>query len=408
MDLHRFAVLRDIYKTALLDDVVSFWQRHSVDRECGGFFMYLDRDGSVYGTDKPVWLQGRATWLYATLYDRVEPREEWLTLARHGYDFLIKHCFERREAPGPGKMYFSVARDGRPLQMRRYVFSEVFGVLGFAALAKATGEARVCRQAIDLFESFVRDIRTPSRIAPKIDPQTRPMKSLSPLMCLLNMADTMLPIADQTSTANGPGSVAYYEQLIDQTVAEIFRDHVRSDDECVLETVAPDGQRIDEPIGRVMSPGHAIEVAWFIMEVAQRRGDAELAERAARIVDWSFARGWDAEYGGLLYFVDVTGRPGPHLEHDMKLWWPHSEALYATMLAHRLTGDDRYAAMHEQVHGWTFAHLPDAEFGEWFGYLRRDGAVSSPLKGNMWKGPFHVPRALLYCWKLAEGQTSRS
>jgi len=157
-----------------------------------------------------------------------------------------------------------------------------------------------------------------------------------------------------------------------------------------------------------VSPGHSLETAWFLMEIARRRDEASLVQRAAKIVDWSFERGWDGQYGGLLYFVDVEGKPSPYLEHDMKLWWPHSEALYATLLAYHLTGDAKYARLYEQVHEWTFAHFPDEPFGEWFGYLHRDGSLSTDLKGNLWKGPFHIPRSQLLCWKLLERIASES
>ncbi len=388
MKQQRIDELRGLYRQALLDDVVPFWQRHGVDHEQGGFFTYLERDGSLYGTDKPVWLQGRATWLFATLHARVEPRDEWLALARHGHAFLTAHCFDAR-----GKMYFLVDRGGRPLRMRRYVFSEVFGILALAALAQATGEDHYRSRAHELFNAFHTYITTPNGIEPKTAPQTRPMKGLAPLMCLVSVADALAALG-------GAADAGRLEGVIDDCIAEIFRDFVKLDDECVLETVAPDGGRIDAPDGRVMSPGHAIETAWFLMEVGRRRGDRDLVERSTRVLDVSFERGWDRDCGGLLYFVDVDGKPSAYLEHDMKLWWPHCEALYAALLAHHLTGDARYADMYEQVHAYAFERFPDAEHGEWFGYLRRDGTRSLTCKGGTWKGAFHVPRALLYCWEL--------
>ena len=48
------------------------------------------------------------------------------------------------------------------------------------------------------------------------------------------------------------------------------------------------------------------------------------------------------------------------------------------------------------------SRFADEEHGEWYGYLHRDGRVSVPLKGNLWKGPFHLPRMQLVCWKLIE------
>jgi N-acylglucosamine 2-epimerase len=387
MNRTNIAHFRDLYRTGLLERVVPFWERHSVDREHGGFFMSLDRQGNVYGTDKPVWLQGRAVWLYATLYQQVEQRDDWLELARHGYDFLTQHAFDAN-----GKMYFLLDRAGQPLRMRRYVYSEVFGIMAAAALHQATGEEEPRDRARSIFQKFLHTIQTPGVMTPKVNPDVRNMKGLAPLMCLISVADLMLKIDDQMP----------YEQIIDAATDEIFNDFVRDEDQCVLEAVNSDGTRLDEPDGRVMNPGHAIEAAWFMLEIARRRQNADLVNRAVQILDWSYDRGWDREFGGLYYFLDVAGKPPTQLEHDMKLWWPHCETLYASLLAWRLTGKEWYSQMFQQVHDYTFQHFPDSEHGEWFGYLRRDNALSTPLKGGTWKGPFHVPRALLLCWKLLE------
>ena len=80
-------------------------------------------------------------------------------------------------------------------------------------------------------------------------------------------------------------------------------------------------------------------------------------------------------------------------------WWPRNEAIIATLLAWLLTGDGRYAAWHQQVHDWSHDHFRDPDHGEWYGYLHRDGRVSVPLKGNLWKSFFHLPRMQWYCWQ---------
>jgi N-acylglucosamine 2-epimerase len=389
MNALRRAELAAFYRTALLEDVVPFWERHAPDRACGGLFTCLDQRGDVYATDKPVWIMGRAAWMFATLYREVERRPAWLEVARLACSFLTDHCFDPA-----GKMYFLVTREGEPLRMRRYYFSEVFAVMAYAAMARATGDDAHRAKAVDIWQRLHAALRTPGAIEPKINPHTRPMKSLSPLMCLINVADTMV--------AADPAHAEDYERVIDACVEEIVRDFVDRDRRAVFENVAPDGEKLDTLEGRVLNPGHAIECAWFILAVARRRGQRSLIAPACEMLNWSFDRGWDERHGGLLYFVDVDGRPSPHLEHDMKLWWPHAEALYASLLAHEMTGDDAFERMHDRVHDWTFAHFPDREHGEWFGYLCRDGSVSTTIKGNLWKGPFHIPRALLLCWKLME------
>ena len=150
-------------------------------------------------------------------------------------------------------------------------------------------------------------------------------------------------------------------------------------------------------------PPFTIEAGWFILEEARLRGrDRRLIDLGLQIIDWSLAKGWDPHYGGLVYYTDAKGLPSTEYPHDMKLWWPHNEAIIATLLAFKLTVEPRYARWHAMVHDWAYAHFPDKLHGEWFGYLHRDGTVATRLKGNLWKGPFHLPRMQRYCWQRLE------
>lgn len=383
--------LRDTYRDGLLHDTLPFWLRHCVDREHGGFLFCLDRDGSVLDTDKPIWIHGRFAWLLATLYATVEPRHEWLDLARHGIDFLDKYGFD-----DDGRMFFLVNRDGRPLRKRRYLFSETFACIAYAAYARAAGDAGCAEKAHRLFELILRYHTTPGLLEPKVRPETRRSKALSMPMILIATAQVL------RETQAHP----LYTEWIDRCIDEIRRDFMKMEFQAVLETVGEQGEFFDTFDGRLLNPGHAIEAAWFILHEAQRRGnDPALRETGLTILEWSWQWGWDTEYGGLLYFRDVKNRPPTEYWHDMKFWWPHNEAIIATLLAYRLTGEAKYAAWHRQVHDWAYAHFPDREHGEWFGYLHRDGRLSTPLKGNYWKGPFHLPRMQWYCWRLLEARS---
>jgi N-acylglucosamine 2-epimerase len=192
------------------------------------------------------------------------------------------------------------------------------------------------------------------------------------------------------------------DESIDCSIDEIRRDFLKPEIECVMETVGAGGQILDHFDGRMLNPGHAIEGAWFILWEGRHRGDQQLIETGCQMLDWMWKRGWDDQYGGMLYFRDVDGKPVQEYWHDMKFWWPHNETIIATLLAYSLTGDEKYARWHQQAHDWSYAHFPDREHGEWFGYLHRDGRISVPLKGNLWKGPFHLPRMQLVCWRILE------
>jgi N-acylglucosamine 2-epimerase len=193
-----------------------------------------------------------------------------------------------------------------------------------------------------------------------------------------------------------------YEETINDSLYQILNHFLKKDKKALLETVGPNGEYLDYPEGRCVNPGHSIEVAWFLMHEGIYRNNSSLTDSALEILDWSLDLGWDKKYGGILYFVDVEGKPSVQLEWDMKLWWPHTEALYALILAYYLTKEEKYASWFRKVHDWAFSHFPDNEYGEWFGYLHYDGTLASRLKGSLWKGPFHLPRALLQVWKLLE------
>lgn len=387
MDRERIDELVVVYRDGLLDDVIPFWLRHGVDREHGGFFSALDRDGSIIDTDKAMWMQGRFTWLLATLCLEVERRDEWLDAARHGVEFIRKRGFD-----DDGRMWFHVTRDGAPIRKRRYVFTECFAAIALAAYARASGEERAAEEAGELLRVIERHLQTPGLIKPKHVPGTRPMKAIGPPMILLNLAQVFRRTIDHASA----------EPLIDACIDEIRQHFVKPDLEVVMENVGPNGEILDHFDGRLLNPGHAIEAAWFILEEGRIRRADDLVALGAHMLDWMWVRGWDTEYGGLLYFRDLHDKPVQEYWHDMKFWWPHAETLIATQLAYELTGAQRYASMFEDVHAWTWKHFPDPEYGEWYGYLHRDGRISVPLKGNMWKGPFHIPRMLLRVWKGLE------
>jgi N-acylglucosamine 2-epimerase len=376
------------YRDGLLHDTLPFWIPRAIDRECGGYITSLDRDGTILHTDKPVWFQGRFSWLLATLYNTVERRPEWLELSRHGIEFLNKHGFDT-----DGRMFFSVTRDGRPLRKRRYLFSETFATIALAAYGLAAGDEAAKQQALDLFRLVLRYHATPGLLPPKVNPAVRPMKGLAMPMILTVTAQELRKAVDDPLTT----------ETIDRAIAEIERDFLKPEFRCVLEAVGPQGEFSDTFEGRMVCPGHAIEAGWFILEEARLRGgEPRLVRLGTTIIDWSLELGWDERYGGVLYYRDAKGLSPTEYWHDMKFWWAHNEAIIATLLAWQLTGDVKYARWHQMIHDWSYAHFPDPVYGEWYGYLHRDGTVSTPLKGNMWKGPFHLPRMQWYCWQRLE------
>jgi N-acylglucosamine 2-epimerase len=375
------------YRDGLLNDTVPFWFPRSVDREHGGFLHCLDRDGSLVDTDKSVWVQGRMSWMLLTMYNGFEHRPEWLEWARGGLEFIDRHCFDT-----DGRMFFHVTREGRPIRKRRYAYSESFAAIAHAAYARATGNDRSAARARELFDQFTRWNFTPGLMPPKFT-DTRPMIGMGPRMITIVTAQELRANLGEDPVLTG---------WIDRCIEEIRRWFVKPEIRCVMESVGPDGEIIDHFDGRTLNPGHAIEGAWFIMQEGRYRNDDSLIRLGCDMLDWMWERGWDREFGGIFYFRDVYGKPVQEYWHDMKFWWPHDEAIIATLMAWLLTIEEKYARMHRQEHDWSHRHFADPEHGEWYGYLHRDGRVSTSLKGNLWKSFFHHPRMQWTCWQLLE------
>ena len=291
-------------------------------------------------------------------------------------------------------MYFEVMADGTPLRKRRYVFSESFAAIAMAEYSKASGDKTYAEKALKLFKDIRKFVATPGYMPAKYLDSLQ-AKGHSLVMILINTASRIRNVI----------SDPVLDQQIEESIASL-KDFMKPEFKALLEMVGPNGEFIDTCNGRVINPGHCIETAWFLLEEAKHRGwEKELTAQALQILDWSWEWGWDKQYGGIINFRDCRNLPPQDYSQDMKFWWPQTEAIIATLYAYEATGDDKYLVWHKQISEWTYAHFPDNECGEWYGYLHRDGTVAQPAKGNIFKGPFHIPRMMIKAYDLCKELT---
>ncbi len=377
----------DSYKKDLTENIMPFWMKHGWDRENGGVYTCVDRDGSLMDTTKSVWFQGRFAFICAFAYNNVEKNQEWLDAAKSTLDFIEKHCFDEQ-----GHMYFSVTAEGKPLRKRRYVFSETFASIAMSEYALATGDEHWAKRALQVFEDTQRFLNTPGFLPAKFEPEVQ-LQSHSIIMILINVGSCIRKVINDPKLT----------QQIDESIAKLKKYFIHPEFKCLLETVGMNGEFVDNNMGRTINPGHCIETSWFIMEEAKLRGwDKPMLDMALQIFDWSWDWGWDKQYGGIINFRDCKNLPPQDYSQDMKFWWPQCETIIGSLYAYLGTGDEKYLYRHERISEWTYAHFPDAEYGEWYGYLHRDGTVAQPAKGNLFKGPFHIPRMMIKSYMLCQ------
>jgi len=379
------------YRADLTGNIMPFWMKHGLDRVNGGVYTCLDRDGTLMDGTKSVWFQGRFGFIAAYAYNNVEKNPEWLAASKSCIDFIERHCFDT-----DGHMFFTVTAEGAPVQKRRYVFSECFAIIAMAEYALASGDRSYADKALELFRRTRTMLTTPGFLPPKT---TQGGYSHSITMMFFNVVVVLKKVIDAPDLD---------QQLV--TSLELIEKYLlKPEYKTILESVDEQGNLIDTLAGRVINPGHCIETAWFLMEAAPLMADPERVRRLGiQILDWDFEWGWDKEFGGIINFRDCRDFPPQDYSQDMKFWWPQCETIIASLYAYKLTCDEHYLKMHRQVSEWTYRHFPDETYGEWYGYLHRDGTVAQPAKGNIFKGPFHVPRmmikSMLLCNEILNGQ----
>ena len=375
----------ETYKHDMLTNIMPFWLEHGLDKEFGGVYTCLSRSGQLMDSTKSVWFQGRFAFTCCFAYNNIEQRQEWLDAAKCTLDFIENHCFDTDD-----RMYFEVAADGTPLRKRRYIFSESFAAIAMAEYSLATGDKSYAEKALKIFKDMRRFLATPGLLEPKYLPSVKG-QGHSITMIMINVASRIKKVIEDPAL----------DEQITTSLHALKHHFIHPEFKALLETVGPNGEFIDTMNGRIINPGHCIETSWFLMDVAMDRGgDKELIDMALQILNWSWDWGWDDQYGGIINFRDCKNFPAQDYSQDMKFWWPQTEGIIATLYAYKITGDEKYLRLHKQISDWTYAHFPDVKFGEWYGYLHRDGSVAQPAKGNLFKGPFHIPRMMTKGYQL--------
>ena len=374
------------YRSDLLNNILPFWLKDAIDYKNGGIYTCLDKEGNIYGTDKSVWFQGRALWVFSKAYNCIEKNEEYLNAAKNIYKFLEK-CTDTDD-----RMFFTVTEDGRELQKRRYYFSETFAAIGCAELYKATGDKEVLNSAEKYFTVALECFKGIRKNQPKINPENQQTKALSPVMIMLATAQVMRSI---------DGLYDKYNAIAKECLQEILHGGYLTE-RALLESVSVEGKFIDSPNGRIVNPGHSLEAAWFILAEGIVTKNDEAISVAKKIIDITLPLGIDKEHFGIIAFTDLDGKPPVQLEWDMKLWWPQCETMIALRLAYTVFKEEKYLKLYEQFKEYCEKYFVDNEDGEWYGYLHYDNTVSNTLKGNIFKGPFHIPRLYIIMTMMDE------
>ena len=383
----RFVDLLAIHRAELLERTVPFWMDHAIDREHGGILSCISDQGRVLSTDKYMWSQLRAIWTFSALYNRIEARAEWLDAARNIFTFASRHGRDQA-----GRWVFAVDQNGSMLQGATSIYADGFAIYGLTEYARATGEQAAIDLALETYRNVQARLARPGsyETAPYPIPAGVKAHGVSMIFSLV-FHELGLLLKD--------------EDILDAGLhhaGEVMDAFLRPDDGLIYEYVHLDGS----PLGRAIVPGHAIESMWFMIHIFRHWGDDARVRQAVEVIKRHVEYGWDAEYGGILLSRDAAGGEPWWPFADAKLWWPHTEALYALLLAYEVSDEPWTLEWCAKVHDYAFAHYPVPGYGEWTQKLDRRGRPFTETVALPVKDPFHLPRALINIIQTLERLTA--
>jgi N-acylglucosamine 2-epimerase len=416
------AGLAAFYRSHLQDALLPFWAR-AVDHANGGVYTSFDNSGRVLlNRNKYTWSQGRYIWLMAHLSelcgkglvegDPLEYRER----ADRTVAFLRSHVFLES-----GNCAFLLSETGEKLEsipgagFDTSVYADCFFAIGLCEHARVFGSATSLELASSLYASIRRRLSTgevrsePYAILPGYKAHGFPM--------------IMLHLSEQLAAAMKAQGDPRFDSIVGDCAAylsDIMDNFLLKDAGIVAEILAPESAR-GTILERHVNPGHTIECMWFAARAAGLTGLRDYIEVTARVTAQSFALGWDKEHGGLFHYVDRDGGmpkgsvSGDAFEAsisatwDMKLWWPHSEALYSSLLAYSSQRDQRFLDIYRSLHRYTFSVFPNADksVGEWIQIRNRKGVPEEKVVALPVKDPYHIMRnVMLIIELLSNGESA--
>jgi len=414
--------LKSFYTDHLKNTMLPFWLERAPDTEYGGFFTCFSPDGSkLITTDKFTWSQGRVAWLFAKLAATSalifsdDERKQFMDISKLAVDYMVRYAI------GPDGGYFLTKQDGTPKEYAPKMglcpssFTDVFIVLGLSGYAAASKDPKLLDMAFKHFYNVEQKVSDHSfRTAPYIiDPDMcLASGSMSIVQLTTELHRACIALGDSRAESLKPFAVKHCDRIFN---------NFRQPDGVILEQIKKDLIPAESFLGRFINPGHSTEMGWFILENCVIRNDDTGVSEAVNIIEKALEIGKDQDYGGILYYVDRDGgQPRGQIiteadakakeaydrDWSNKLWWPHTETLYALMLAYAHTKKSSLLDEFDKLHEYTFKTFPnpDKTVGEWIQLRDREG---QPILDNVGgrlpvKDPYHAIRNFIMLIELLD------
>ena len=369
------------WRVHVLENLLPFWERHSPDREYGGFILHLDRQARVYDADadKSSGFQARMVYAFAAGYG-LGGRESDLAIARRGVEFLIDRFWD----PDHGGWYHSIRRDGTVRRAEKPLLYEgmvLLALLEYYRVSRDPGITRYLDDTRDLVERHGWDRR-------RLGYCLSCHRDWSVALPQKTLCAQLLFLAVELAAYRVSAEPTHLERL--GVVADLVMTRMRDRKFGLLLENFDEDWRYHPLLTRDrILIGHQFKAARLLLEASRASSNEAFSAAARALVDRGLEVGWDHRHGGLFQNAFRNGL----VSSGDKEWWAETEGLPALLLLHQVSGEARYLEYFTRLAEFCFTHFVDPTHGEWFTMCHADGSVKDANKGGHWKAAFHTVHA---------------
>ncbi len=387
-------------KEHLLKVILPFWMKLRDDVN-GGFYGWVDYELKV---DKEAFkgciLNSRITWFFSSVYklcvdglitdDELEAaglsKEEILSCAKHGYDFLYNKCIDKEN----GGIYWSLTFDGKPDDTTKHCYNQAFCVYALSTYYEITKEQAAldlayelmdiiegkCTDEVGYLEAFTVDFK-PESNEKLSENGVEAAKTMNTLLHVFEAYTALYRVTKDEKVKNR------LEWMMDLIATKIYNP-----------TLHRQEVFFDKDYNSIIdlhSYGHDIETAWLVDLGVDTIANPTYKEKMDPITQdltkKIFERAWT---GKSLHNECEKGVDNTH-----RIWWVQAETVVGFLNGYMKTPEhteyyDAAVAEWEFIKEYVWDKRPGSE---WYWEVREDGTPfeDRPIV-EQWKCPYHNGR----------------
>ncbi len=384
--------MKEEIKNHLQKQLIPFWKKLH-DNEWGGYYGYMGMDGK---TDKKAVkgciLNSRITWFFSQAYLLLHD-ETLLEEARHGFEFLKKHCYDKEF----GGVYWSLNYDGTPKDDTKHTYNQAFAIYALSSYYEATKDKESLALAEQLYglieekckdeggylEAFTRDFH----------PQSNEKLSENGVIAERTM-NTFLHVFEAYTKL--------YEVIKKEEAKEEIKEKIKKRMEWMLDLVA---NKIYNPMRKrqevffdkeyhslidLHSYGHDIETAWLLDRGLEVIESEKYEEKIRPIIKTLTKEIYNIAFDG----HSVSNECERGVVDTDRVWWVQAESVVGFLNGWQKENEQKYYDAAREI--WNYIKeniIQDDLGGEWCWLISQEGKIyeEKPLVDE-WKCPYHNGR----------------